>query len=197
LLENQVVTAFRLSKSGGLKHSGPHFCTNFVRGGVDRMTHQEEKYAHFWYCIDDLNKARRLLRDIKADRENPFCGPVFEFALIVYSKPYKQSYGTTNGTTRKHKLDERYVPVKYRDLHNRILTNRDQIHAHTDLNLREPKVHIENTSYGKTALLLLNVINVTTELKNIDSIIELIEQSLDGMYEEEKKLEAALPPNVP
>lgn len=157
------------------------------------MTHQEEQYAHFWHCINDLNKAWFLLQSIKDNMNNPLRGPAFEFALIVYAKPYNQSYGIT----KKHKLDDKYVPDKHRDLHNRILTNRNQIHAHTDLTLLEPKVHVKSTSYGKIVSLCQNAISVAAELRNIDSIIELIEQSLDGMYEEEKKLEAALPANLP
>lgn len=158
----------------------------------DNMTHQEERYAHFWHCINNLNKAWFLLQYIKANTDNPLRGTAFEFALIVYSKPYNQSYGIT---TKKHKLDDKYVPDKHRDLHNRIIKDRDKIHAHTDLTLLEPKVHVKDNSYGKIVNLCQNKINVVAELRNIDSIIDLIEQSLDGMYEEEKKLEAALSAN--
>ena len=158
------------------------------------MTHQEEQYAHFWHCINDLNKALSLLQAVKINMDNPLRAPAFELALIVYSKPYKQSNGITT-KKHKHKLDDKCVPDKHRDLHNRILTNRDKMHAHTDLILREPKVHVENTS--KIVGLSENIIDVTAEFRNIDSIIELIEQSLDGMYEEEKKLAAALPTNMP
>lgn len=153
-----------------------------------------EQYAHFRYCIYDLNKARDILQDIRDNRGNPLCSHAFEFALVTYSKPYRRRYGLT---IRRHKLNEKFIPDKHRDLHDRILKNRDQIHAHTDLSLRDPKVHVENSSYGKIAILCENRINVTAELCNIDSIIELIEQSLDGMYEEEKKLEAALSPDKP
>lgn len=153
-----------------------------------------EQYAHFWHCINDLNKAWSILQYIRDNRGNPLCSHAFEFALVTYSKPYKPSYGITR---KKHKLDEKFIPDKHRDLHEKILKNRDQIHAHTDLGLRDPKVHVENSSYGKIAIRCENTINVTAELRNIDSIIELIEQSLDNMYEEEKKLKAALSPNKP
>ena len=158
------------------------------------MTHQEEQYAHFWHCINDLNKALSLLQAVKINMDNPLRAPAFELALIVYSKPYKQSCGITK---KNHKLDDKYVPDKHRDLHKRILANRDQILAHTDLIPREPKVHVGNASYGKIVGLSENVINILAEFGNIDSIIELIEQSLDGMHEEEKKLAASLPTNMP
>lgn len=158
------------------------------------MDKMNEQYAHFWHCINDLNKAWFILQSIRDNRDNPLCSYAFEFALVTYSKPYKQSKGITK---TRHILDKKFVPDKHRDLHDRILKNRDQIHAHTDLSLRDPKVHVENSSYGKIAILCENKINVTAELHNIDSIIELIEQSLDGMYKEEKKLEAALSPDKP
>jgi hypothetical protein len=49
---------------------------------------------------------------------------------------------------------------------------------------------------GKYASRVQNAIRGTEEFSNIDSIIELIEQSLDNMYIEAKRLEAALPINA-
>ena len=158
------------------------------------MTPQEEIYTHFWYCINDLNEAWSLLQRIKTSMDNPLRDPAFEYALIIYSRPYTRSYGIT---IKKHKLDDKYVPDEHRDLHNKILTNRDQIRAHTDLTTREPKLHVVKNSYGKIVQLTHNTIYIATELPNIDSIINLIEQSLDGMYAAEEILKATLPANSP
>ena len=59
----------------------------------------------------------------------------------------------------------------------------------------EAKVYITNTEHGRFVQMGQNVIYGTEELPNIDAIIDLIEKTLDSMYIEVKRLEAALPPN--
>jgi hypothetical protein len=156
------------------------------------MTQEEEKYIHFTYCIENLNNAWRILQEIKLHKGNPLSGPAFQFALIEYSKPYKKSYGVIQNS---HKLHDEYIPSQYLALHKRILAMRDQFHAHTDLNIRDAKVYINNTVNGKIVSIGQNVIYGTEEFTNIDAIIDLTEQTLDSMYNEVKRLEAILPSN--
>ncbi len=160
------------------------------------MTEQEERYIHFVACVEDLNKAWRILQDIKNNKDRSvFIGWAFELALIVYSKPYKVSIGTlldSKNKPVKYKLDERFIPSNYLDLHNRIIKSRDQIHAHSDLNIRDAKAYITSTQSGKVVGLLQNKIDVTQEFPNIDLIIELIEQTLDKMYLEVEHLKSVL-----
>ena len=72
--------------------------------------------------------------EIKKQEGNNLIAPAFKFALIEYSKPYKISRGVKK---RSYKLDSRYVPSKYHELHLRIIETRDQILAHADLRLCE------------------------------------------------------------
>ncbi|MBW4486255.1 MAG: hypothetical protein KME12_00540 [Trichocoleus desertorum ATA4-8-CV12] len=160
------------------------------------MTEQEEKYLHFAYCIDDLNYAWRLLQEIRECKGNSLVGAAFQFALIQYSKPYKCSYGSvlnSKGKTTSYKLDESHIPTKHIELHRRIINARDQIHAHSDLTVKEAKLYISDTSHGKTAIRGQNKILGTEELSNIDAVIDLIEESLNSMYEKAKQSEAELP----
>ena len=156
------------------------------------MTREEEKYIHFTYCIENLNNAWRIFQEIKLHKGNLLSGPAFQFALIEYSKPYRVSRGVIQNA---HKLHEEYIPSQYLVLHQRILAMRDQFHAHTDLNIRDAKVYINNTVNGKIINIGQNVIYGTEEFSNIDAIIDLIEQTLDIMYKEAKRLETTLPSN--
>jgi hypothetical protein len=52
---------------------------------------------------------------------------------------------------------------------------------------------VANTSLGQRAFIAQNVIHGAMELANIDSIIDLIEKTLDPMYVEAKRLEKQLP----
>ncbi|MBU1420055.1 MAG: hypothetical protein KKI15_16340 [Proteobacteria bacterium] len=161
------------------------------------MTKQEEKYLHFVSCINDLNNAWRLLHKIKKTHEgNSLAGAAFQFALIEYSKPFKTSFGAVSNSRNKplqYKLDESYIPAKYIGLHKKIIEARDQIHAHSDLTVREAKLYVKNSSQGKIVGAVENKISGTEEFSKIDDITDLIEQSLDSMYLEVKQLEVALP----
>ena len=151
-----------------------------------------EEYIHFVSSIEDLNGAWRILKEIKRSDGNSLIGPAFQFALIEYSKPYKGSYVSKN---EKNKLDQKHVPDEHLQLHNRIVDARDQIHAHSDLTVREAKLYVEETKQGKIATRVRNVIHGTAELSNIDKIIDLIEKTLDRMYEEADRMEQQLPFN--
>jgi hypothetical protein len=151
---------------------------------------QEEQYVHFVSCTDSLNSAWRILREIKVSPGNSLIGVAFQSAVIEYAKPYATSFGITG----RHKLDDKYVPSAHRDLHKQLIDTRNQILAHSDLTVMEAKLHVANiSSIGKRAFILHNGIHGTMELTNIDSIIDLIEQTLLPMYAEAKRLEKQLP----
>jgi hypothetical protein len=155
------------------------------------MNLQKEKYIHFATCIENLNNAWRILQEIKQSKDNLLVGPAFQFALIEYSKPYRHSHGTI----KKYELDDEHIPFNHHKMHKRILDARDQIHAHSDLTVMEAKLYIDNTKYRKFVSISQNIIRGTEEFPNIDDIIDLIEQTLDSMYEKAKQLEAELPQN--
>jgi hypothetical protein len=156
------------------------------------MSIQEEQYIHFVASMENLNHAWLVLKEIKKCGGHPLISPAFQFALVEYAKPYRQSYGEL----RRHKLDGRHVPPQHLDLHNRLLAARDRVHAHSDLTVMEAKLYVANTSHGLHASIVQNVIHRTEELSNIDAIIDLIEKTLDSMYVEAKQLEAGLTPNM-
>ncbi|MDQ3258616.1 MAG: hypothetical protein M3R15_32825 [Acidobacteriota bacterium] len=60
----------------------------------------------------------------------------------------------------------------------------------------EAKLYIANTSNGPHVSIVQNVIHRAEELSNIDMITDLIEQTLDNMYVEAKRLEGQLTPNT-
>ena len=157
------------------------------------MTQQEEEYVHFVSCIGNLNEAWKILHNIKENDGCVLVNPAFQFALIEYSKPYKKSYGEIK---KFHKLENdppKHVSTHYLDLHKKIVDDRDKIFAHSDLTVDEAKVYVSNTNYGKHVGISKNITYDTEMLGKIDTIIDLIEKSLDSMYKEVKRLEAALP----
>lgn len=154
------------------------------------MNEQEEKYLYFAFCIDSFNNAWRILNEIKHQKGNSLVGYAFQFALIEYSKPYKTSYGNV---VKHHKLSEEYAPNQHLELHKRILDLRDRFHVHTDFSIRDAKIYVTKTQCGKVVGRSQNIIYGTEEIEHIDDIIDLIEKTLDGMYEQAKHLEDDLP----
>jgi hypothetical protein len=155
------------------------------------MTREEEKYVHFVSSIDDLNYAWRILREIKGARGSVLVGAAFQFALVAYARPYKES----QGSLRRYKLGTKFIPLEHRGLHQRILDARDKIQAHSDLTVKEAQLHVSMTMSGKFVGAVQNVITGLEELANTDLILGMIEQTLDRMYEEAIRLEASLPVN--
>jgi hypothetical protein len=90
------------------------------------MSEQEEKFVHFVSCITWLNNAWQILNVIPTQSENSFIGPAFRFTLVEYCKPYKLSHGVS----KKFKLDTSLIPKEHLPLHERIISSRDQVHAH-------------------------------------------------------------------
>jgi hypothetical protein len=156
------------------------------------MTRDEEHYVHFVSSIDDLNEAWRILGAIKDNPGNLLAGVAFRYALVAYARPYQKSRGDHRPP---YQLDETFVPLAHLELHRRLIAARDQIHAHSDLTVREAQLHVKKTLGGKWVGTVQNVILGTEELPNMDAIIGLIEGTLRAMTEESARLEAMLPIN--
>jgi hypothetical protein len=153
------------------------------------MTEQEEKFVHFASCITSLNNAWCILQTIQTQPGNPLVGAAFRFALVEYCKAYKSSRRINK---KPLYLKTELIPHAYIPLHERIITSRDQIHAHCDLTVMEAKLHVHEFMGQTHAQISQNVITGLEELPNLQEINALIEGTLKNMYIKEKKLEAAL-----
>jgi len=148
------------------------------------MDKNEEEFVHFVSCIQWLNNCWCLLQLIKDQKNNPLVGSSFRFALIEYSKPYTKSYGKH----KPHILDNSYVPVDFKALHETILISRKKIHAHFDLGLLEAKLYFHEIQGQRFYGIVQNQITGLEELPKINEIIKLVEGTLENMYEKENKL---------
>ncbi len=154
------------------------------------MTEQEERFVHFASCITWLNNAWRLLNTIHTQSDNPLIGPAFRFALVEYCKPYKLSHDIN----KKFKLDTSLIPKERLPLHERIISSRDQIHAHSDLTVTDANLHIHEFMGQRHTFIPQNIIYGTEEFQNLQEIVSLIEATLDNMYIHLKVLVNALTP---
>jgi hypothetical protein len=163
----------------------------FIRN-QQTMTPEEERYAHLLSCSSDLNDSWSVFQDIKEHRGNPLVGAAFRYALIAYARSFSKSRGTHS---TRYQLDECFIPIAHRELHHRLINARHQIHAHSDLTVRDIGVHVAKFPTGKWVGVVQRTIRGTEELENLDEIISLVEGTLQSLYEEVQKQEAALPLN--
>ena len=167
---------------------------------MDNSNEAQEKYIHFVNCIDSLNTAWRILNKIKEEKGNPLSYFAFQFALIEYSKSYKDANSAFKNKKgkplKKYKLATDFIPQKSLALHKKITDARDKILAHLDLDIRDAKIYIQNTERGKNIARSQNLLNLAEEMENIDEIVNLIEETLDAMEKEIKTLGDKLPANM-
>jgi hypothetical protein len=127
--------------------------------------------------------------DSRAAEQSTDCARL-RFALVEYCKPYNLS----RGVNRQFKLDTSLIPKALLPLHERIVTSRDQVHAHSDLTVMQAKLHVHESMGQRYTLIAQNIITGVEELPNLQEVLALIEATLDNMYVQEKLLESALPP---
>ena len=97
----------------------------------------EEKYAFYRFAKDDLNEAFESVKAIKRYKKDIAISALVKIAVISYSRPFKTCRGRDN---QCYKLQNDVIPVQYKTLHQKIITYRDQIFAHTDIHVRKPAV---------------------------------------------------------
>jgi hypothetical protein len=149
------------------------------------MNRTEEDFVHYVECIESLNRAWSILQDLGAvERPSAIHAAAFRFALIQYAKPYTVSKGTHG----RRKLPPPQLTQELIELHQQILALRDQVLAHSDLDIKDAKLHIHSFN-GKPYHLIAQ--NIVDAFPSREAVITLIEKTLDQMYlESERKLQA-------
>ena len=157
------------------------------------MTVDEERYVHFTHCIEDLNDAWRVLSAIKERKElRSVEAAAFRYALVAYARPYIGSYGVAQNS---HQLGTDCVPSRHVALHKRLIAARKQVHAHSDLTIRDARLYVREVAGRKTASRVRSGVDPLQEMRNLDEIIDLVEGTLDQMYAEAERMAQALPAN--
>jgi hypothetical protein len=154
------------------------------------VTDIEERYIHFASCLEWLNESWNLLQLIRSHPSEPLAGPAFRFALVLYAKPYRESRGTA---VRKLRLDTSFIPPEYLRLHEEILNERDQLHAHSDISVMDAILTVHELEGRNHAVMVRKHIDPTRLFARMADVVSLIEGTLDRMYVEARTLESQLP----
>jgi len=157
------------------------------------MTTAEEQYVHFFECIESLNSAWRILKDLETVPPGAIRAAAYRMALVEYAKPYKVSYGEHKKGRNGYLLPAPDLSPEDLSLHAQILNLRDKVLAHSDLTLKEAQVHASRFQ-GHPVVIVGS--DQLPAFPNAAAVIALIERSLDLMYARREHLNESIAPNA-
>ena len=138
----------------------------------------EEEYAFYSFAKDDLTEAYSSLKAIKKYKRNIAVSALVKAAVISYSRPFKKCCGKYKSC---YKLQSNIIPDSYQSLHKKIITYRDQIFAHTDIDVRRPdirKLKIQNKERFSITYRGFSCKDFLHEIEQMKKLIECIVTSL-------------------
>jgi hypothetical protein len=145
-----------------------------------------EVFLHVQNCFDDLDDARNVLHAVKDSDGGLLREAAFKYAVVAYSRAYTASQGK-KGTPRR-KLEERYIPDGFRELHDELLHCRDKMYAHSDRDILDAKVSVHEFSGQKVPFRIQNIVHPLEVMSKIDEIIELTELTMDAIIDANQEL---------
>jgi hypothetical protein len=149
------------------------------------MTSADEDFVHYVDCIDSLNRAWSILKELGGfERPSAVQGAAFLFALVEYAKPYTRS----DGYHGRRKLPPPELPESLA-LHEQILDLRNQVLAHSDLTVKQAQLCLHSFQ-GKPHYIVSS--NVAHSFPSRKAVMRLIEQTLEQMYLKRDQLLHAL-----
>jgi hypothetical protein len=101
---------------------------------------EEERFSFFNHfataSIDEAKRSLSLLMSRK-DSDPDIRMPLLKDVFTSYSRPFKNSHGRLN---KKYRLTEAIGVPSPEKMHKKILNDRDQLYAHCDLSVKQPRV---------------------------------------------------------
>ena len=153
------------------------------------MTPKEERYLHLDECIRSLNEAWHIVREVRASpQKSAITAAAYRYALVAYARPYTASDGIHQNRKKKNAYKYETPPQGIAGeelaLHDEILLLRHKILAHSDLNVKDAKIYLSHQGDGAKACIASNI---PPSLPDPSAVINLIEHTLDLLYEERTK----------
>lgn len=157
------------------------------------MTPEEEAHLHLEECINGLNESWSILQELRSANANSaiFAG-AYRYALIAYTRPYTRSDGEHKKGRSGYIRPKPNLSQEELTLHQRIIDLRHDFLAHADLDAMKASVYVGR--FGGVAQSIIGY-SAVPDFPQIDTVISLIENSLDLLYvERTQSLERLAPP---
>ncbi|MEG3791064.1 hypothetical protein V1318_13120 [Lysobacter sp. CCNWLW3] len=112
----------------------------------------EERYVFYRSCHADFSEALRLLEDAEELEDNNaipnrVSGTLQRYAVVVYFRPFTRADTTFahpqhhGKNAKKICLGKGFIPAELLPFHDELRTYRDSAYAHTDIAIRNPRLH--------------------------------------------------------
>ena len=101
---------------------------------------EEERFCFFnHFATASIDEARRSLSLLmsRKDSDPDIRMPLLRDVFTSYSRPFKNSHGRL---TKKYRLTEAIGIPSPKEVHDKILRDRDQLYAHCDLSAKAPRI---------------------------------------------------------
>ena len=153
-------------------------------------------YKRILQSIDDLENANDCARRILELKDEPLGGPVnnlathLTVALTIY---YARAFKNNKGSNKKYgniakKIPEKYLDVlsekQKREVHDKIITDRDEAHAHADAS----RLNISVSFYEKGEVARTHNTNLPYQEEFCREIIEVTNLLLGKLWDEESRI---------
>ncbi|TXI40976.1 MAG: hypothetical protein E6Q59_02830 [Nitrosomonas sp.] len=146
---------------------------------------KDEEYVHYQESITSLNRAWRTICELENTKSGgAIWSAAYRMALIEYCKPFKKSYGSNN---KRHSLCEPALPEPLLQLHKDIINLRDQVLAHSDINILETSIYRSEKNISSLPIIVSKLYRNWPSPTQIRALIEAV---LDQLYDSQKHYES-------
>lgn len=153
------------------------------------QTAQEEEYVFYRFASGDMLQALSTLKDLPKYRKQTTRHALLQQAVLSYCRPFKNCHGRHG----KYKLGASFIPEQYIDLHQELTKHRDQVYAHTDLNIRKPSLKRWRAEGGTWFPIQFKSLSPQFLEKSVPKFRELISIVLKRIQQHTSTLETWLP----
>ena len=101
-------------------------------------TKHDDQMALAHLALIDMERVQRSIRYLHATEEKDLKAALFRDAVVSYVKPFSSS--RYSDQTKGLRISSNHVPKELKAAHDEILALRDELIAHTDMTVQNPKI---------------------------------------------------------
>ncbi|MBM4055326.1 MAG: hypothetical protein FJ264_11810 [Planctomycetes bacterium] len=178
------------AKDKGWNKRGPLSALEYCKGNADyaealnhwlKFMKEEERfslYVHFAsVSLEDAKQSLLLLIDRQSN--DPLIRmPLLRDAFTCYSRPFKYSYGRLG---LKFRLEDDVGTPSPKEIHEKVIRDRDQLYAHCDLSAKAPRVSKFGIGLKIAGFDWNDYVTILPALKNVfDSALALVQSYIES-----------------
>lgn len=135
-------------------------------------------YVHFASAsLEDAKRSLLLLID-RQSNDPPIQMPLLRDAFTCYSRPFKYSHGRLG---LKFRLEDDVGTPSPKEVHEKVIRDRDQLYAHCDLSAKDPRVSKLGIGLKGVGFYWNDYVTILPALKNVfDSALALVQSYIES-----------------